>query len=50
MGKVRFWVLEWGPSGPRTLESPHTVEVSIGCATQAAGEVLKVTCRSREKP
>ena len=49
-GKVRFWVLEWGASGRGARESAHTVKVSMGAPVNRAGEVVKVTRRSREKP
>jgi hypothetical protein len=49
-GKARFWVLEWGASGRAARESAHTVNVSLGAPVNRAGEVVKVTRRSGEKP
>lgn len=49
-GKARFWVLEWGASGTAAHESVHKVKVSLGAPVNRAGEVVKVTRHSEEKP
>jgi Trypsin-co-occurring domain 2 len=48
--KARFWVLEWGMSGRGAREWAHTVQVTLGPPVNRAGEVVKVTRHSQEKP
>jgi hypothetical protein len=49
-GKVRFWVLDWDASVSGTHEQVHKVKVSLGAPVNRAGQVVKVTEHTLEKP
>jgi hypothetical protein len=47
---VRFYVVELGGAGSYAQEEIQTVTVTLGAPVDRAGEVVKVTRQSREKP
>ncbi len=47
---VRFWVVELGGGGSYAREEIQTVTVALGAPVDRAGEVVKVTRRSEQKP
>jgi hypothetical protein len=47
---VRFWVVELGGAGSYAREDIQTVTVTLGAPVDRAGEVVKVTRRSKQKP
>ena len=47
---VKFWVVELGGAGSYAREEIQTVTVTLGAPVDRAGEVVKVTRQSREKP
>lgn len=47
---VRFYVVELGGAGSYAREEIQTVIVTLGAPVDRAGEVVKVTRRSRQKP
>jgi Trypsin-co-occurring domain 2 len=47
---VRFWVVELGGAGSYAREEIQTVTVTLGAPVDRAGEVVKVTRPSRQKP
>jgi len=47
---VKFWVVELGGAGSYAREEIQTVTVTLGAPVDRAGEVVKVTRQSRQKP
>jgi Trypsin-co-occurring domain 2 len=47
---VRFYVVELGGAGSYAREEIQTVTVMLGAPVDRAGEVVKVTRQSRQKP
>lgn len=47
---VKFWVVELGGAGSYAREEIQTVTLTLGAPVDRAGEVVKVTRQSRQKP
>ena len=47
---VKFYVVELGGAGSYAREEVQTVTVTLGAPVDRAGEVVKVTRQSRQKP